>query len=269
MEQRSLERDILDLDYAKLSSRLILRLRDYIIKSGKKGGVVGVSGGIDSAVTATLLSKAVDNFYFLIMPSKSTPKEDLEDALALTDLLNGKDRRSVIWIDDVVERFSKLVDVNDKVIVGNVKARTRMILLYAFAQKLDYLVIGTGDKSELLLGYFTKYGDGGVDVLPIGDLFKTQVRRLGEYLNLPKNIVRKPSSPALWEGQSAEEELGVSYEAADPILYLIEKGKSDPEIVDILGVEPSLVSKIRAMIGKSEHKRKPPEIFRLEQLYSS
>ncbi|BCS92874.1 NH(3)-dependent NAD(+) synthetase [Metallosphaera sp. J1] len=253
----------LDLDYAKVTDYLVNRLRDYIRDSGKKGGVVGVSGGIDSAVTATLLSKATQNFYFLVMPSSSTPKQDIEDALYLTDMLDGKYKRSIIHIDNIVEDFSNAVGTQDRLIVGNIKARTRMILLYAFAQKLDYLVVGTGDKSELLLGYFTKYGDGGVDVLPIGDLFKTQVRKLGEYLKLPSRIVSKPSSPALWEGQTAEGELGVSYDVADPILYLMEKGKSDSEISSELGATPELVRKIRLMVEKSRHKRLPPEIFRL------
>lgn len=185
----------LDLDYGEVSRFLVEKLRDYIKESGKKGGVVGVSGGVDSAVTAALLTRATANFHFLIMPSRSTPSTDIEDALLLTEMLNGKGKTTTIWIDDLVDRFSKLTEVDDRLIQGNIKARTRMILLYAVAQKLDYLVVGTGDKSELLLGYFTKYGDGGVDVLPIGDLFKTQVRKLGEYLNLPANIVKK--NPAL------------------------------------------------------------------------
>ncbi|ABP94891.1 NH(3)-dependent NAD(+) synthetase [Metallosphaera sedula] len=256
-------KNYLDLDYGKVTDYLVNKLRDYIRDSGKKGGVVGVSGGIDSAVTATLLSRATQNFYFLIMPSNSTPQQDLEDALHLTEMLNGKDKRTIISIDNIVENFSNVVNTRDKLIVGNIKARTRMILLYAFAQKMDYLVIGTGDKSELLLGYFTKYGDGGVDVLPIGDLFKTQVRKLGEYLKLPSRIVSKPSSPALWEGQTAEGELGVSYEVVDPILYLLEKGKGDLEITSELGVNLNLVRRIRTMVERSRHKRLPPEIFKL------
>ncbi|QKR00387.1 NAD+ synthase [Metallosphaera tengchongensis] len=254
------------LDYARVTSVLVNRLREYIDKSGKKGGIVGVSGGIDSAVTATLLSMATQNFYFLVMPSSSTPQDDVEDALGLIKKLGGELKHRVIPIDDVVDKFSDKIESKDKVIVGNIKARTRMILLYAMAQKLDYLVIGTGDKSELMLGYFTKYGDGGVDVLPIGGLFKTQVRKLGEYLKVPESIVKKPSSPALWEGQTAEGELGVSYEVADPVLYLLEKGKKEEEIAVETQVDLSLVLRIKEMVKRSQHKRQPPEIFDIENL---
>jgi NAD+ synthase len=139
-----------------------------------------------------------------------------------------------------------------------------MILLYAYAQKFNYLVVGTGDKSELLLGYFTKYGDGGVDVLPIGDLYKTQVKELGKVLGLPERIIKKPSSPALWEGQTAEGELGISYDIADAILYLrYEELKSIDEVVKELDVNKEIVIKIDRLVKTSQHKRLPPEIFRL------
>ncbi|TRM96736.1 NAD(+) synthetase, partial [Sulfolobus sp. E1] len=207
---------------------------------------------------------ATDNFFILLMPSSSTPKIDLEDSLELVKLLHAENKYKLINIDEIVKTISNNIDTEDRVIIGNIKARTRMILLYAYAQKLNYLVVGTGDKSELLLGYFTKYGDGGVDVLPIGDLYKTQVRMLGRCLGLPERIVTKPSSPALWEGQTAEGEFGVDYDTVDSILYLrFDEMRSEEEISNMLKVPIEVVRKVDKLVKTSQHKRLPPEIFRL------
>ena len=257
-------RNALSIDCNTVIDYITRRLREYLEFSNKEGGVVGVSGGIDSAVTATLLARATDNFYILLMPSSSTPKIDLEDSFKIIEILRAENKYKLINIDEIVKIFSDNIETTDKLIIGNVKARTRMILLYAYAQKLNYLVVGTGDKSELLLGYFTKYGDGGVDVLPIGDLYKTQVRMLGKCLGLPERIVNKPSSPALWEGQTAEKELGIDYETIDSILYLrFEEMRSEEEIAEILSIPLDIVKRIDKLVKISQHKRLPPEIFRL------
>lgn len=198
------------------------------------------------------------------MPSSSTPKVDLEDSFTIVKMLKAENKYKLINIDEIVKLFGDNVETNDKLILGNIKARTRMILLYAYAQKLNYLVVGTGDKSELLLGYFTKYGDGGVDVLPIGDLYKTQVRMLGKCLGLPERIVTKPSSPALWEGQTAEGELGIDYETIDSILYLrFDEMRSENEISEMLGLPLDVIKRVDRLVKTSQHKRLPPEIFRL------
>ncbi|BDB99166.1 NAD(+) synthetase [Saccharolobus caldissimus] len=254
----------LTIDCKAVTDYIIERLREYLEFSRKDGGIVGVSGGIDSAVTATLLAKATDNFFILLMPSSSTPKVDLEDSFTIVKMLKAENKYKLINIDEIVKLFGDNVETNDKLILGNIKARTRMILLYAYAQKLNYLVVGTGDKSELLLGYFTKYGDGGVDVLPIGDLYKTQVRMLGKCLGLPERIVTKPSSPALWEGQTAEGELGIDYETIDSILYLrFDEMRSENEISEMLGLPLDVIKRVDRLVKTSQHKRLPPEIFRL------
>jgi len=251
------------LDFNLVTKSLTEQLRKYMETSERKGGVVGLSGGVDSSTVAALLTRATNNFYFLIMPSRSTPKRDIEDALQLVRSFKAEDRYSYVEIDDAVDLLASKVGTEDRVILGNLKARVRMSLLYAFASKLNYLVVGTGDRSELLLGYFTKYGDGGVDLLPIGALYKTQVRSLARYLGLPEGIALKPSSPALWEGQSAEGELGVSYEVADSVLYLlVDQGMSPSQVARTLGVNEELVLRIQSMIRSSEHKRNPPVILR-------
>ncbi|WP_420809453.1 NAD+ synthase [Acidianus sulfidivorans] len=256
--------EIKNLDYNTVINYLTNRIKDYISQSNRKGGIIGLSGGVDSAVTTVLLSNATKNFYILLMPSSTTPKKDINDSIEIINKINANNKYSIINIDNIVETISKYVNTDDKLVIGNIKARVRMALLYAYAQKFDYLVVGTGDKSELLLGYFTKYGDGGVDILPIGDLYKTQVRELAKYLNLPDYIAYKPSSPALWEGQTAENEIGISYDIIDPILYLrVEKLMSIEEISKELDIDIDIVNKIDKMIRQSQHKRLPPEIFRL------
>jgi NAD+ synthase len=199
------------------------------------------------------------------MPSSSTSHQDLQHAYYILKLVNATEKNySVINIDEITSLFSKAVGTDDKLVVGNIKARVRMILLYAFAQKHNYLVVGTGDKSELMLGYFTKYGDGGVDILPIGDLYKTQVRALGLHLGIPEEIVKKPPSPALWEGQTAEGEIGLDYETIDSILYLKFEEMLDEETISkITNTDISAINKIIKMVKTSQHKRLPPEIFRL------
>ncbi|AAK42347.1 NAD+ synthase [Saccharolobus solfataricus] len=257
-------RKSLTIDCEAVTNYIVERIREYLEFSNKKGGVIGVSGGVDSAVTATLLAKATDNFFILLMPSSSTPKIDLDDSFEMIKFLNAQNKYKLINIDEIVKSFSNKIETENKYIIGNIKARVRMIILYAYAQMLDYLVVGTGDKSELLLGYFTKYGDGGVDVLPIGDLYKTQVRMLGKCLGLPERIVTKPSSPALWEGQTAEGELGIDYETIDSILYLrFDEMRSEDEIVKMLGIPIDIVKKVDRLVKISQHKRLPPEIFRL------
>ena len=250
----------------RVADYIARRLRWYVMEyAGKEAGVVGVSGGVDSAVTAYLTVKALgpERVYCYVLPSQATPKEDVEDALEVIKRLKlPKDHWEIIPIDDIVDSFERKLGEMSKVERGNIKARVRMIILHQRAYKHNALVIGTGDKSELLLGYFTKYGDGGVDVLPIGGLYKTHVRQLARYLGVPKRIAEKPSSPRLWPGQTAEGELGVSYEVIDSVLYSrFERWLPEEEIARALNVPLEVVNRILRMVKRTQHKRLPPEVF--------
>jgi len=171
-----------------------------------------------------------------------TPKEDIDDAMTIANMYNIETKN--IEITDFVELFLRKLGRTNLVTEGNLRARIRMIILYYFANAENRIVIGSGDRSELAIGYFTKYGDGGVDLLPIGYLYKTQVKLLANYLGIPKKIIEKESSPRLWPGQTAREELGMGYDEIDIILYyyLDLKYKVD-DIIRITGIEENKVKK--------------------------
>ncbi len=249
-----------------LTNRLRIYLQEY---SGNQSAVIGLSGGVDSSVVACLAIRAVgvDKVHLYYLPSESTSSEDEEDVQAMIRMMRIPPRNfRTIPIDSLVKRFSREIRdcANDRLIMGNVKARARMVLLHAFAQQHKALVVGTGDKSELTIGYFTKFGDGGVDVLPIGDLFKSQVRQLAATLDLPPRIYQKPPSPGLWKDQSAEGELGIDYFLLDRILYhRFELWEDAAKISEELKIPLKVVNRIVAMVKRTQHKRYPPEIFRV------
>jgi len=253
-----------DLDYEEVAEAVRGFVRSMVRSARKQGVVVGLSGGVDSSVTAKLCVEALGRggVRALIMPdAEVTPRRDVEDALRLAEDLGVEH-----FVVDIGGAVKKIVEGHpyrsrDVRAEGNVRARVRMIMLYYAANVLDMLVAGTGDRSELLLGYFTKYGDGGVDILPIGGLYKTQVSALGRHLGLPSSIVEKPSSPQLWRGQTAEGELGISYEVIDPILHgLYDLGLSVGEVASQVGVDVGVVERLKSMVEASQHKRSLPPI---------
>jgi NAD+ synthase len=231
-------------------------IKGYVEKSKKDGVVIGISGGLDSACVATLSanvlgSKSVTG---LLMPDG---KQDMTDAF--TVVKNLKLDYKFKPIASVTDAFVEMLDVEDdeKLELGNIKARTRMAILHHYAHKENKLVVGTGDKSEFLTGYFTKYGDGGVDFSPIEDLYKTHVRDLSREIGVPEGIIKKPSSPGLWKGQTAEGELGIKYETLDKILYnLVDKGLT----IDKIDYDRKTLEYVDSLIKKSDHKRKMPPI---------
>jgi len=250
------------LDYGKIVNKALDFIREYVSSSGVGGAVLGLSGGVDSSVTATLLAKALgrEKVLALIMPHKETSKRDVEDAIEVARLLGIPCR--VINIDDCIKSITTsspwLTKLTDKVVRGNIIARIRMVILYYHANALKRLVAGTSDRSEYLLGYFTKYGDGAADFFPILDLYKTQVRMLAKYLGLPRKIYEKPSSPGLWKGHLAVEELGFDYDVIDQILYgYFEKKLTLNKLAKEVGLRAVDVKAILERVKKTEHKRAP------------
>ena len=257
-----------ELNYDEVAEKIVKFIRERVEEAGTKGVVVGASGGLDSSVVLVLSVKALGagRVAALVMPDSSiTPLQDTKHAVQLAKLLGV--RYYVIDIRRIYNSYSDAMPfyASDALIPnGNLRARIRMTILYYYANLKRLLVCGTGDKSEILLGYFTKYGDGAADLLPIADLYKTQVRELARRLDLPKSIVEKPSSPRLWPGQMAEEELGATYDEIDRILYLhVELGKGINEIIDQTGIEAEKVKSIVERFRRSEHKRRLPPIARV------
>ncbi|MEA2088164.1 MAG: NAD(+) synthase [Candidatus Caldatribacteriota bacterium] len=232
-----------------LVQKLCVWMEDKVTEAKAQGIVFGLSGGLDSAVVAALSIRIFpQNTLAIIIPCHSL-QADIDDALGFVDKFNIPYK--IIDVSKVYDSFIHLLNDEEKegsfkLAEANIKPRLRMTTLYYFANKLNYLVVGTGNKSELMIGYFTKYGDGGADILPLGNLVKSQVRELAEYLGIPKKIINKPPSAGLWEGQTDEKEIGISYEQLDKYLKI---GKLNNKIIE---------KKIQDKITKSAHKRTTP-----------
>jgi len=246
------------IDYEKARSVIVSFIRDYVASAGVRGVVVGLSGGVDSTVAAALAVEALGSggVLALFMPSVYTTPEDERDAYEVARRLGVELLR--IDVTPIFEAFDKALpgySPEDKLAAGNILPRIRMTILYYYANRRNLLVLGGGDKSELLLGYFTKYGDGGVDLLPIGGLYKMQVREMARRLGFGW-ITEKPSSPRLWRGHTAEGELGAPYEVIDAVLYALFERKMPLEEVRARfgGVAELVISRVRA----NAHKLKPP-----------
>lgn len=253
--------ELTSLDYEGIARALTNFIRGVVREAGARGVVVGISGGVDSATTLALAARALgpERVLALLLPdSEVTPRGDVEDARELVESLGV--RYKVIDIRPVVRSFLEATgEKPDRRSLGNLRARARMAILYLYANMQGLLVAGTGDRSEILIGYFTKYGDGAVDFLPIGSLYKTQVRRLALHLGVPESIALKPSSPRLWPGHLAEEELGMKYEEIDLALYaLFDLGLGVEEAAEATGLPREKLEKVLDMHRASEHKRRLP-----------
>jgi NAD+ synthase len=239
-------------------------LAEKLRKVGAKGFVLGVSGGVDSAVVLKLCVRAAgkDKVLALMMPEKDSPKEDLEDGKDLCEL-NGVEYKVIDITDTVAACVKAIKGEVDRASLANIKARCRMILLYHYANTGRLLVVGTSNKSELLVGYFTKHGDGAADLEPIGDLYKTEVRELARKMDVPDRIIRKAPSAGLWKGQTDEGDMGITYERLDAILLGIELGLDDKEIAARAETTLKEVSRIDRMVKSTSHKRKSPPVVKL------
>ena len=249
--------EIKNQDYASIAETIEEFLSEQIKKCNAKGVILGLSGGVDSAVLAYICKRKLkEKTMALIMPDTSiTPKIETEDALKMI-ALTGIEYK-LIDIKPIVNEYSMYLEPN-KMAKGNLRARVRTNILYYYANAKNYLVLGSSDKSEHLIGYFTKFGDGASDITPIISLYKLQVREIAKYLGVLEKVISKKSSPHLWEGHEAEEEIGSSYEDIDSILYcMLEKKMSVDEIIQTTQIEKSVVDKILELNKNSEHKRLP------------
>jgi NAD+ synthase len=250
------------LNYEQIITNIQEWIRDYIDSANANGVVVGISGGIDSAVTTTLCVNALGKkkVIGLSLPCSSIP-EDLRDAESFA-----QDMGIQFLTMDLTEVYQEFLRVTSPLIKSNqlsdanLKPRLRMMTNYFFGQSLgNYLVVGTSNRSELAIGYFTKYGDGGVDFEPIGNLYKYEVRELAKILKIPNNIILKPPSAGLWEGQTDENEIGMSYDALDEILYRIDNG------VDLQDLNQLDVTRVKRMMKNALHKNRMPPVFQINQ----
>jgi NAD+ synthase len=251
---------VLDLNLPETENRIQRFIKDYVENTGAKGMVLGVSGGIDSCTVAAISARAIggDKVLGLMLPEKETrSSQDIEHTKLVAKKFHFK--TETIDITAPLEAFyssMRLYDPSDKLSKGNIKARTRMIYAYYYANRLSMLVCGSSDKSETMMGYFTKWGDVAADISPIMDLYKTQVRKVAQHIGIPREVVEKPSSPALWPNQLAEDELGMKYEQLDLILYGLEHFLKPEEIADKLQIEKGTVIRIERRWLSAEHKRR-------------
>ncbi len=235
----------------QLATRLSAWIRERVTEAGCRGAVLGISGGIDSAVAAVLCKRAFpETTLGVLMPCYSIA-EDEQHARILAEKFSIPVQLAVL--DSVFDVLNQILpDLEStpaaaRLARSNLKVRLRMLTLYYYANNLGYLVVGSGNRSELTTGYFTKYGDGGVDITPLGNLVKQQVRELARHLDVPREIIDKPPSAGLWPGQTDEAELGLSYEALDRYL-LTGEGPDD------------LRQKVTSMNAAARHKRRPPPL---------
>ena len=239
----------------KLSDSISGWIKERLVPAGAEGVVVGMSGGIDSAVVAVLAKKALgENVLGLILPCGGSI-EDEKDALLVAEQFSIKTYR--IDLEKTYEELLEKLHEGNRIAMANLKPRFRMVTLYYYANMLNYLVAGTGNKSELIMGYFTKYGDGGADILPLGDLLKSQVRALAAELCMPEKIINRIPSAGLWEGQTDEGEMGITYDELDRIITAMEGQKPQ-------GISKEKYDKVMRIMRVSGHKRETPYIYKVK-----
>lgn len=248
--------------FALMKSYLIHFLRDEVYKTGLRKAVLGLSGGIDSAVVAVLAKEAFeDDVLAVLMPSQYSSAGSIEDAVELCDKFNL--RYEIVSIAEYVKVFLNHNENTDNVRIGNFSARMRMAALFDISAREGALVLGTSNKSELMLGYGTLFGDLASAVNPIGDIYKSEIFAFAAYLGVTENIVNKPPSADLWEGQSDEADLGFTYAQIDEVLKeYIENRLSKQELLQ-KGYEKPLLEMLIKKIYQNQFKRKPPIIAKL------
>jgi NAD+ synthase len=237
-----------------LAEQISAWMRQRVADAGAEGIVVGVSGGVDSACVASLAKQAMgrESVLALLLPCHSDP-QDAEHGRLVTDAF-GLPTITVDLSAVYDSLIATLPPTDQRLAKANLKPRLRMTTWYYFANARNFLVAGCGNKSELMIGYFTKYGDGGVDMLPLGDLYKSEVYELARELGVPEPVRERPPSAGLWPGQSDEEEMGLTYDTLERALVTMTTGTH-------LGVDAETLEKVRRTTENSAHKRSMPPIF--------
>ena len=261
MNQDILEDIVNGVKYEDEINRIQNKIEKKILETKTDGVIFGLSGGIDSAVIAYLCNNAIkDKTLTIIMPdSKISPESETNDAIQIVDKLGINYK--LLDINLIHKEYSKVLEPNDKAL-GNLRARIRMNILYYYGNAKNLLVLGSSDKSEFNIGYFTKFGDGAADVLPIASLYKTQIREMARHLDISNSIIEKKSSPHLWPNHEAEHEIGATYEEIDTILYCILELKLPiDKISNTAEISEEKVQKIYQLYKKSKHKRITAEIL--------
>jgi len=248
----------------KIVRELLVRfIKDQTTNAGFTKAVIGVSGGVDSAVSATLAAEALgkENVLGVMIPYRTSNPKSVEDANLVIQATGI--RSELVEISKMVDGYCEGNKITDSLRRGNVMARMRMIVLYDLSAREKALVIGTSNKTEILVGYGTQHGDLASAINPVGDLYKSQIWQLAEALGVPKSVIEKAPSADLWEGQTDETEMGVTYAKLDALLYeMIDERHSDEELVT-LGFEETLIKKVRGMIQQNQFKRRPPVIAKV------
>ena len=255
----------LDLNLKEVHSELVEFLRESFKKAGFSKAVLGLSGGIDSALVAYLLRDALgkENVLAIMMPYKSSNPDSLNHAkLVVEDLkINSK----TIEITDMIDAYFKNEKEASSLRMGNKMARERMSILFDYSSKENSLVVGTSNKTEIYLGYSTQFGDSACALNPIGDLYKTNIWDLSRYLKIPNELIEKKPSADLWEGQTDEQEMGLTYKEADQVLYrMLEENKKVEEVL-AEGFNKDLVDNIVRRMNRSEYKRRMPLIAKIKR----
>jgi NAD+ synthase len=242
---------------------LVRFVRDETRRTGFERVVLGLSGGVDSAVVAAVAAEALgkENLLAVLMPYRTSNPSSIADARLIADALGL--RTEFVDISPMVDAYCDAGKIENPLRRGNVMARMRMIVLYDLSARERALVLGTSNKTELMLGYGTQHGDLASAINPIGDLYKTQVWQLAEALGIPRTVIDKKPSADLVEGQTDEGDFGFTYADADALLFqMIDERRSDDELVK-LGMAPAFIAKVRTMVRVNQFKRRPPVIAKI------
>ena len=254
----------LSINPSEIAREITKFIKKTVHGVGFRKVIIGLSGGVDSATSASLAVGALgaENIYVAIFPYGHLNEEGLKDAHQIVERLKiSSVNQHEVDIKSLVDPIFALDSTADKLRKGNTMVRLRMNLLYDLAKKYKALVLGTENKTEHLLGYFTRFGDEASDIEPIRSLYKTQVRQLAEYLKLPQKIIDKAPTAGMWQGQTDEGEFGFTYEVADQILHLyIDQKKSREEVVKI-GFDSVVVNRVLTRLKENEFKHKLPYIL--------